>query len=340
MSSEKLSISVIICAYTMDRWVDLQQAIQSVKGQSIRPEEIILVIDHNPMLYSLAQNTIEGVCIIENREAKGLSGARNSGIAVATAQVIAFMDEDAIAEPVWIEHLVAGFKDKDVIGIGGQVKPIWPGSEPEWLPEEFGWVVGCTYKGLPTSNSQIRNPIGCNMAFRRSVLNLAGGFRNGIGRVGTVPMGCEETELSIRIRQAIPGSKIIYLPEAIVYHHVPAWRTHWSYFINRCYSEGISKATISSLVGAGDSLSSERQYVAKTLSSSVFKNLQDGIIHRELVYLKRAVAIMVGLSLTTAGFLTGIAAGTQVRWEELSAEPVAALQGISEVIPSNSDIKD
>ncbi len=302
---KSLTVSVVMCAYTMERWADLKEAIRSVENQSIRPEEIILVIDHNPTLKQLTRKQFEGVNVIENQESRGLSGARNSGTTFASGQIVTFMDEDAIAEPTWIEHLLEAYEDSDVIGAGGQVNPIWPGAAPEWFPEEFSWVVGCSYKGLPTSISRIRNPIGCNMSFRRSALVAAGGFRNGIGRVGKLPVGCEETELSIRIQQANPGTKIIYNPEAVVFHRVPEWRTTWRYFMNRCFSEGISKAIIASLVGATDSLASERQYITRTLSASVRNNLRAAMLHGEMRSLKQAGAILAGLWTTSAGYLAG-----------------------------------
>lgn len=62
-----------------------------------------------------------------------------------------------------------------------------------WLPREFMWTVGCSYRGLPTFPTAIRTPIGDNMSFRRSAFTQAGPFTEGIGRLGTTPLGCEET---------------------------------------------------------------------------------------------------------------------------------------------------
>ncbi len=335
---EQMTVSVVMCAYTMDRWADLQQAIQSVEDQASRPDEIILVIDHNPTLVRMAQERFAGVKVIENRESKGLSGARNSGIAAASGEIITFMDEDAIAEPTWIERLLEVYGDNEVIGAGGQVKPLWPGEAPKWFPEEFGWVVGCSYKGLPTGISRIRNPIGCNMSFRREALIAAGGFRNGIGRVGTLPVGCEETEVSIRIQQATPGSKIMYNPEAVVFHRVPEWRTTWRYFISRCYSEGISKATIASLVGASDSVASEKQYITKTLSASVLRNVQAAVSHGEMRALMQAGAILAGLLTTITGYLAGSARRTFAQAKP-SYTSSSILQRDSETEPAGAEIK-
>ena len=305
MSDDTLSISIVMCAYTEDRWSDLVMAISSVKRQTVPVSEIILVIDHNQSLFERAQETFRDVYVIENHDAPGLSGARNSGIACAQGQIICFMDEDAIASSSWIETLLSGYSNAQIIGVGGEVKPLWAGATPGWIPEEFYWVVGCSYTGLPETASPVRNPIGCNMSFRKDALLAAGGFRNGIGRIGTIPVGCEETELSIRIRQIFPDTTILYQPEAVVYHRVPEWRTTWSYFAKRCYAEGLSKSKVTQFVGTADGLSSERKYTSITLPKGIARGIRNTFRYGEVDGIKRAGSIVAGLMLTTSGYLIG-----------------------------------
>jgi glucosyl-dolichyl phosphate glucuronosyltransferase len=88
------------------------------------------------------------------------------------------------------------------------------------------------------------------MSFRREVFELVGGFTEWLGRLGARPLGCEETELAIRIRQRRPEARLLYDPAAVVHHHVPRQRARWRYFRSRCYAEGLSKAAVSRLVGA------------------------------------------------------------------------------------------
>ena len=95
MTQTAHDISVIICAYTKERWDDLVAAVESVQKQTLPPGEMIVVIDHNPDLLERVRKHMSGVLAIENREAKGLSGARNSGATVAQRAVIAFLDDDA-----------------------------------------------------------------------------------------------------------------------------------------------------------------------------------------------------------------------------------------------------
>lgn len=305
MSTERLSISVVMCAYTQERWTDLLRAIASVQRQSLPAEEIILIIDHNKTLFEQAREALPGVTVIENWEERGLSGARNSGIANARGEIIAFIDEDAVASSNWIESLLGGYHSENIVGVGGAVRPLWTVKSPGWFPEEFNWVVGCSYKGLPEDMAQVRNPIGCNMSFRKQALLAAGGFRNGIGRVGKTPVGCEETELSIRLGQINPSAVILYQPEAIVYHKVPEWRASWDYFAKRCYAEGVSKALVTQFVGSNDGLSSERTYTAVTLPRAIFAGLKETIFHKNGNGLRRTGAIIAGLVLTMAGFMAG-----------------------------------
>jgi GT2 family glycosyltransferase len=304
-----MDISVVICAYTEDRWIDLTAAVESLRRQSQPPAEIVVVVDHNARLLDRIRNHLRDVVAIPNQQMPGLSGARNSGIAVTSGAVVAFMDEDATAAPNWLERLAAGYLSPSVIGVGGAIVPNWSCVRPGWFPEEFDWVVGCTYRGMPQYPTAVRNLIGCNMSFRRRVLESIGGFRDGIGRIGTRPLGCEETELCIRMRQRWPASLLFYEPSARVYHRVPASRARWGYFHSRCYHEGLSKAAIARLVGAGDALASERTYMLHTLPQAVIRGVAEAIWHDDPAGLARAGAIVAGLTLTAGGYLLGKTAG-------------------------------
>jgi hypothetical protein len=218
--------------------------------------------------------------------------------------LIAFMDEDAIAAPDWLAELQAGFQRPEVIGVGGWITPVWCGERPAWFPEEFNWVVGCSYRGLPEKTSPVRNLIGANMAFRKEVFQMAGYFRNDMGRIGKVPVGCEETELCIRARQRLPGSLLLLRPEARVRHLVPRSRASWRYFFARCYAEGLSKALVTRFVGAQDGLSAEREYTWRTLPKGMLQEWVDGF-RRDASGFLRAFAILAGLATTAAGYTAG-----------------------------------
>src|SRR5690606_16800281 len=111
-SASTYSCSVVICAYTERRWRDLVAAVESLRKQTLLPSEVIIVVDHNPVLLDLVQRELTDVIAVENQEEHGLSGARNSGIAIATGDVIVFLDDDAVAEPNWLEMLTRGYADE------------------------------------------------------------------------------------------------------------------------------------------------------------------------------------------------------------------------------------
>lgn len=297
--------SVIVCAYTEKRWDNLIAAVSSLKAQTLPAKEIILSIDHNEVLYTRAKVHFPTVIVLENSETRGLSGARNSGIAAAKGDIIAFMDEDAVASPDWLKKIDAHFENPNVMGVGGSINPWWQTRKPDWFPEEFNWVVGCTYLGMPVTASPVRNLIGCNMAFRSEIFRDVGGFRSEIGRIGTYPAGCEETELCIRAQQFYKSGSFIFEPAASVSHRVPESRTTRKYFLERCYAEGLSKALVSTMVGSQDGLASERTYTFKTLPRGFLKGFVDTFSHKSWAGVSRAWAIFTGLLFTTAGYIAG-----------------------------------
>jgi hypothetical protein len=143
------------------------------------------------------------------------------------------------------------------------------------------------------------------MSFRRHVFREIGGFRSDIGRVGTRPVGCEETEFCIRSARRWPESLIVYEPSARVSHTVPAARGGWAYFLDRCYSEGLSKAVVRRVAGSTRGLSSERRYVLRALPEGAAHHLATALSERRFDGLTRAIRIVVGLTATVVGYVVG-----------------------------------
>ncbi|HLI55905.1 MAG TPA: glycosyltransferase family 2 protein, partial [Actinomycetota bacterium] len=203
--------------------------------------------------------------------------------------------------------LAEGYGNPAVVAVGGFAEPAWEQGRPGWFPAEFDWVVGCTYRGMPAAAAPVRNMVGCNMSFRRELFegeSAIGGFNAGIGRLGTRPVGCEETELCIRVHQAHPEALILFDPRGVVHHKVPANRATWAYFRSRCYAEGLSKAAVSALVGSDRALEAERSYTTKTLPQGVVAGLAE-TIRGDRAGAARAGAIIAGVSITAAGYALG-----------------------------------
>lgn len=299
-----LGVSVVICAYSERRWAQTCAAIESALSQYPPPAEVLLVVDHNTDLAARARKEFVGVTVLESDDAPGLSGARNVGLRAATQPITAFLDDDAVARPGWLASLVEPYRSPDVVATGGAVHPRWPRLQPRWLPSEFYWVIGCSYRGLPVSVGPVRNPIGANMSLRTNLALEVGGFEIAVGRVGTRPAGCEETELAIRLTAIRPTSTVYYVPESVVDHSVAQERLKLSYFLRRCWHEGVSKATVVQLVGSSVGLERERRHVAVVIPTALLRNIRQFVLG-DMGAFMRFAAILAGLSSTVAGYLTG-----------------------------------
>jgi glycosyltransferase involved in cell wall biosynthesis len=303
------AVSAVVCAFTEERWEDIGRAVRSLHQQSERPHEIILVIDHCPALLQRAERELTGITVIPNRFARGLSGGRNTGVARAVGDVVAFLDDDAAADPSWIARLADRYLDDRVLGVGGLVRPAFDDRAPGWFAPELNWVVGCSYRGMPEASAPVRNFIGANMSFRRDVLAVTGGFSDSLGRVGSVPLGCEETELCLRVSRLYPGGVLLYEPAAAVSHRVRRQRTTWAYLRSRCYAEGLSKAKVATLAGASRALASECSYVRSALPRAVGRSLA-GAARGRLGGLATTVAVVTAVVWTVTGYLVGRVRGT------------------------------
>ena len=302
------------CARTLKTDGMTSWPVESIEAQPLTPADIILVIDHNDDLFERAQS-LRGVTAVRNTRTPGASGSRNSGVEAARGSIVAFLDDDAIASPDWLELLAKAYEQPNVAGVGGSIEPGWPAEAPGWFPEEFNWVVGATYVGWRTTPGPVRNLIGANMSVRRDVWERIGGFKEGFGLVANASKATgnrsqrsswgEENEFCIRVTQANPQFQWIYEPRAHVRHRVQDNRCTWRYFVSRAREEGIAKADLASAVGRDRALGTERSYATKTLPAGVFKGVRDAIENRNVDGLKRAGAIVVGFSMTTFGFLEG-----------------------------------
>jgi len=263
-----LKPTVIVSTYTKNNYELVMDCIESIKQQTLRPYEILLVLDDDQNLINFYSDRISNVKIV-NSGGFGLSRARNAGVKNANGNILVFIDDDAVAEKNWLEHHVKNYARSCVVGVGGIAKAYWEEKRPSWFPEELDWIVGSTYRGHVKEKSYIRNPIGCNMSFRKSVFNKVGYFNDYLGRFGKNLLSAEETEFSLRIFNKLPNAKIIFDPNIIVYHKVPKKRTTIIYLIKRSYSEGKSKK----LINNSGNLKSESRYLKFLLIRSIPEKL-------------------------------------------------------------------
>ncbi|MDT0391529.1 glycosyltransferase family 2 protein [Streptomyces sp. DSM 41921] len=331
------AISVVICVYTEERWADILAAVDSVRAQTCPALETLLIVDHNRTLLERLDGEYHGrseasplgppVRVLANSGPQGLSAGRNTGIAASRGSVIAFLDDDAVADPDWLRHMASAYRDPRVMAVGGRTLPAWAsGSRPVWFPPEFDWVVGCAYRGLPAGRAPVRNVLGGNSSFRRTAFDAAGGFAVGIGRDGDKhPLGCEETELCIRLTRALPDAVLLLDDRAVIHHKVPAARERFAYFRRRTYAEGLSKARVTRHVGTGKGLQSERRYTARVLPAGIARGVRDALLGRP-GGAGRAAAIVSGLVIATAGYVVG---AVRARREDTPTWVVEELPGIA-----------
>lgn len=307
------SVTVIIAAYTQERWDSIVAGVASVLSQSPPPLELILAIDHNQGLAERARKHLDGVTVVESTEPRGASGARNSGVKNSGGEILVFLDDDQYAAPGWLRSLCTHFSDPDVLGVGGGITLAWPQDRPRWFPREFDWAVGGSYRGMPEVAAPVRNVWSGNMAIRRSTFDTAGGFRPGFGKLENSSRP-EDTDLCLRVLDAFPSGHWQYEPLAEVAHIVPPERSTRRFFLNRCWSEGRGKAALATMNGVDASTASERRYATRVLPGAFLRETARGICRADTGALERAVAILLGVLYTAAGFAVGCAFASWSQW--------------------------
>jgi glycosyltransferase involved in cell wall biosynthesis len=303
-----LKVSIVVCTFSKERERQVLGCLESLTQQTLKPHEIILVLDPDPDLKESYSSQVPSNITIVTAKETGLSNARNAGLLAAGGEVVAFIDDDATADRNWLRNLEGNFRDDNTLGVGGYVRPVWENGRPTWFAEELDWVVGCSYRGGPREKCYVRNPLGCNMAFRSTVFTEIGAFRPGIGRVGKLLIGSEEAELSMRLSAMMPRARIVYDPSAVVYHRVPNTRCSIRYLLRRSFNEGVSKALIGTMNSkARNSLQDEAGYLRYLLLTSIPQRLARIYSRRKLAELFAIVAsvmlVFIGYSVQELRFL-------------------------------------
>ena len=297
-STARPAVSIVIPTHSEKRWHRLVRVVASARSQRYPVAEVVVVVDHNPALYRQARRDLVGVTVLENLYAQGVSGNRNTGAFHTSTPLIAFLDDDTVADPDWLDRLLAPFADPTAVGTGGGISPSWAaGSQPRWMPEEFLWAVGGSYAGMPTTTAPIRNVWSASMVVRRETFMKVGGFRTGFGKLGDQNRP-EDTELCLRM-SAAGGGHWMYVPDAIIRHDVPADRSTFRFFLRRCYAEGRGKIQMAALQSSSQPLAAERDYL-RSLPRSVIRSLVAASRGRGVAHALRAGSVIAAVA--AAGF--------------------------------------
>lgn len=239
-----MKISVVLC--TFNRSSSLPAALDSLVAQEI-PDSVrweVVVVDNNST--DQTRETIGNYCkrypqrfryLFEAEQ--GLSRARNAGIRAAQGEILAFLDDDVVAEPNWLCNLTAYLDDAHWAGAGGRIVPPSGFQPPNWLTLGGDMDLGgpLALFDLGTVPGELkRAPYGTNMAFRRSMFEKYGDFRVDLGRCGNGHLSGEDTEFGNRLLAG--AERLRYEPSAVVHHPVPAERLSARYFRNWWFDFG------------------------------------------------------------------------------------------------------
>jgi glycosyltransferase involved in cell wall biosynthesis len=226
----KYKIAAIICTYNREK--HLINALNSFKNQTISKNEFqVIVVDNNSR--DNTATVVKGF-IKENpslvvsyifEETPGLSAARNRGWREAEAPVIAYLDDDAIADSNWLKAFVSFFeKNINAAGAGGKVIPLYEAGEPVWMNKYLNGFVGKKDCGLPERefDKKMKYPSGNNMAWKRDILQEIGGFNPDL------QFRSDDKYIFLEVKKV--SDEIWWVPEAIVEHVVDEERLAYDNF--------------------------------------------------------------------------------------------------------------
>lgn len=250
-------VSVVTTTYTQHRLPDIQELLDSLLTQSCQDFETIFVGEGDPALNDLVLDYARRIGLAEvravfNTGLRGLSPARNLGLSHARGDIIAFIDDDAVAFPDWVEGIVTTLESlPDAIGVTGPVHPRWQGEPLAWFPEEFLWMVSCSTAEQRAGGEprRVRNVWGVNMAFRKEAFALCRFSETFIGgnqgRQDGAKAGISADEAEFCLRLAGHTDRPMYFsPLVRVYHKVHAGRLTPLHVRRRAFWEGYTKALL------------------------------------------------------------------------------------------------
>lgn len=300
-------VSVVICTYGEELYDDLEEAARSIFEQTYDDVELVIVVDGTEPVYERAVDAFgdrDDIILHCNESNCGLAASRNRGAELATGEIVAFMDDDAVADDQWIENLVCAYKkDNSRPAVGGKMVPNWVVGQPEFLPEEFYWLIGVTHRGFASGEGEVRNTNGSNLSFRRDVFLDLGGFDTSLGIEGEGQLQAEEPELCARMRKEY-GHGVWYVPEAKVAHKIFDYRTAPMWLAKRAFWQGYSKRGMEAIIP--NSKGEEKDFLRQILFEFIPGRIHSLLTNPSMVRLKQLVALLCLLGCVAFGYLYGV----------------------------------
>lgn len=230
-----------------NRAQSLATAVESVANQTL-PLSVgweLLVVDNNSsdetrkVVEDLQQLYPDRIRYLFEAQ-QGISHARNSGIRNARGEILAFIDDDETADVDWLQNLTANLFGAEWSGAGGRILPQWNCARPNWLSGQSHFTLSplALFDRGTEAGELAESPFGANMAFRKEVFDVCGGFRTDLGRIGKGMLSGEDSEFGRRVIAA--GRRLRYEPTAVTHHPVEKFRVRQEYFLEWWFSKGRS----------------------------------------------------------------------------------------------------
>lgn len=241
MEIAMLKISLIVPTYNREKY--LIKALSSFLNQSLSPDKYeILIVDNNSTDQTalsvrkiMESGTVPWKYLLEAKQ--GLHYARNRGILEAQGDIVVFGDDDIIASGTWLEAVMQEFERHPQTGIcGGKIKPLWQEKPENWVYDYGSTKIHPVFAYLDYGEERLtlrnENVFGCNFAIQRDLaIQIGGSFPDTFPPYLKHLSGTGENAMIDNVKKL--NYEIIYLPEALVHHHVDALRMTMNYFIDR-----------------------------------------------------------------------------------------------------------
>jgi len=263
-AGDPIEVSVVIA--TLERPEEVRTCLEHLAVQTCRPREVVVVDSSSSDSTRRVVDEFPWVRYLRNDAGVGtLPLSRRIGVAATTGAIVAFLDDDAYADPDWLRFLALAY-EPDIGGVGGQARNGQPGELEQGLDEiglllPNGLVTG-NFAADPGHDVDVDHVIGCNMSFRREALTDSGGIPDWPAGVSSLR---EDLFLSLRVRDA--GWRLRFTPRAGVFH-VGAPQVKGRRFDLRYDFTGIRNHLFVLVVHFGPTSPYVRRAIATTLARS------------------------------------------------------------------------
>ncbi len=301
-----MDVSVVICTYSMERYDVFTECVESVLLQTHEPLEIVIVVDGNTTVFERVVSDFgdyDHLTVRNNDENRGISYSRTKGAKLASGEVVAMIDDDAVAEPDWAAELIDVYESTDAVAVGGHVAPNWVSGKPDFFPEEFYWLVGCDERGFGDHMEELRNTYGSNISYKRKIFLEVGGYDENTGRKGDRHIQAHEAPVCVRIRN-LTGKGVIYTTDAIVHHTLFEYRGEFRWLVSRSFWQGYSKRIMDLILP--ETSSDKNDYLIQLLLVFVPQRVGELVRQPSVPKIKQLSAIFVFTAAVGFGYLYGI----------------------------------